>query len=166
VISQQFQGFSAWFLFSRQGIEGARNKAGVYVIRTRAGALFGRLKGKSDIVYIGNGSQLRQRPEQHLTSREDERDVGYLLKRVENEVGPLELSWKECSDRGSAKLEEARILREHAEQHIELPPLNRQETGKRLQRARHLWNALSPDQQKQVREQLKSRAGVKPGEVS
>jgi hypothetical protein len=161
--SKDLQGFSAWVSFSRRGIEGAHNKAGAYVIRTCAGKLFGRLNGSSDIVYIGRASQLRRRLKQHLNPRYDERDIASILKRIQSDFGPLDVSWKESGDTAKAKLEETKLLEKYLSDHIELPPLNRQETGWRSRVVLRLFNEAKPEEQKQVLEWLKRQIDAKRG---
>jgi hypothetical protein len=129
------------------------------VVRLASGTVFGRLKGESDLVYVGSASRIRQRLEQHLRPRDDERDVGYRLQRVQREVGPLEVSWRGCGSHRDAKFEEGTILRRYRDQHIELPPLNRQEGGNKVQGVLEALLALRPDRRDAlIAEALRRRA--------
>ncbi len=110
-----------------------------------AGRNFGRLKGQSDILYIGcaKNQNLQQRAKQHLHPREDEKDIGYLIKRVEDEIGPVEFAWKENADPTAGERE---LLARYRKDHIELPPLNSNQPGKKFTLAKRRVAQLSTDQ--------------------
>jgi hypothetical protein len=146
--------FGRWITWGDRGPQAVPNKPGTYIFRL-AGGNFGRLTGESDILYIGcaKNQNLQQRAKQHLHSREDEKDIGYLIKRVEEQVGPVEFAWKENAD---PKAGERELLARYRKDHIELPPLNSNQPGKKFTLAKRRLAQLSPDE---IRE-LKSKLGL------
>jgi hypothetical protein len=119
-----------------------------------------RIKGQSDIVYIGSTKRgkrgIRQRLQQHLRVREGGVDTGYRLDRVVKEVGALEIAWLTCPTHDDALWHEGELLSQYQSDHIELPPLNRQESGKKIQYVLRTLLKLPPDQARRLFEQLKS----------
>ena len=124
--------FSEWHTLNEQCLKQVSTRPGIYVIRKHSGQ-FGRLRGKSDILYIGStettgGLRTRLRrylyPSRHSTT--DNR-VHQFLKRYE-----MDIAW--CAfekPHQSHKLKsykprnaEYRLLQLYVEQHYELPPLN------------------------------------------
>ncbi len=49
--------FSDWHLFNKLTAQNAPLKLGVYVMRMSGVKCFGRLRGKSDIIYIGRADK-------------------------------------------------------------------------------------------------------------
>src|SRR5713226_9455197 len=69
--------------------------SGIYVFRQAERKTIPRMRGASDIIYIGRSAKIRNRFRDHLRVMEVERNVAYRLRRVQREVGRLEVSW-EC----------------------------------------------------------------------
>ena len=86
-----------------------------------------------------------------------ERNKGRYLKRVEREKGPLEVSWKALSSHDEAKGLERELLAKYDADHLESPPLNRQDSGKEINDFLRNYASLTPDDQATVREALSSR---------
>jgi hypothetical protein len=100
------------------------------MLRVAAGrTLIRRLSGTSDIIYVGStakGGTIRGRLREHLTSRKDEKGVGWQIDRVLKAVGPLEVGWRTFGTADEAANHESLVLRSYQKNHIELPPLNNQ----------------------------------------
>ncbi|MFQ5738083.1 MAG: hypothetical protein ACE5JX_03660 [Acidobacteriota bacterium] len=155
--SDDLVGFAGWEAWSKNAPSQAPQKPGVYVFRLAGGKTFRRLKEESDIVYIGSTkcskkgvSTVRQRLRQHLRSREEEIDTGYRIERVQNEIGSLQVTWKTFDTHDASQFHEAELLRRYARDHIELPPLNRQESGKKVWRAIRRLESLASDQRDKI----------------
>jgi len=113
-------GFSS---FQKLGPDMTNNipaEPGVYVFRAADKRMIGRLKGKSDILYIGCSlKSIRRRlgfyfkpgPTQWTNIR-----INSLLNRY-----PVEIAYKISS---APKYEESKILLKYFEEHDELPPFN------------------------------------------
>ena len=156
--SSDFSGFVNWEPWSRNAAIRAPQKPGIYVFRLAEGKSFFRLKGESDLIYIGgtrpsnkrprHPGSVRRRLEQHLVSREEEEiDTGYRLKRVHNEIGSMEVAWRTFNSDVESQFHEATLLWLYTREHIELPLLNRQESGKNLLKALR-WLASQPSDEK------------------
>lgn len=52
-------GFSKWFKLDKNIVKKAPSEKGVYVIRRATGKKFARLKGESDILYIGKSESAK-----------------------------------------------------------------------------------------------------------
>src|SRR5438045_8312621 len=88
--------FSNWQEWNAEAVRNAPNLLGAYVFRL-AGESFGRLRGRSDLVYIGctespHGT-IRRRLSDHLPSRADVASLAHRLRDVQT-VGKLEVCWK------------------------------------------------------------------------
>lgn len=140
--------YSTWIDWFRKAVRRVPQKPGVYIFRLIRGATLARLKGNSDIIYIGSTKKgkrtLRDRLKDHLSPRGDKRDTGYRLKRVTNEVGSLEVAWRVFDCHDSAQACERQLLKRFEQDHIELPPLNRQETGKTQLQVEDTLRAITP----------------------
>jgi hypothetical protein len=119
--------------------------AGVYVLRM-TGAEIGRVKGMSDIIYIGKSRNLRRRLGQHMRAHDDTRNIGYRISRIAKELAPLEVGWKCFADQREASNWEIRLLERYADDHIEFPPLNRQQAGEGILRAARMLSKYPPDE--------------------
>ncbi len=62
----------------------------------------------------------------------------------------MEIAWKSFSDHREASRWEVDLLERYAEDHIEFPPLNRQQAGELILQARRLLQKLPPDRQQLV----------------
>jgi len=122
-LSQFERRFSEWYPFNRHGIKNAPEQPGVYVIRITQGRCFGRLKGKSDILYIGSCEAkkgLRQRLQQYLhpgPTQWTNRRVNQLAKEYQ-----MEVAWCLCDEPRNFEHD---LLIRYLKDHDELPPLNR-----------------------------------------
>jgi len=122
------KGFFSWFPFTDHGVGKAPKQSGVYALRKARGALFGRLRGESDILYIGSTEArggLKQRLRQYLhpgPTQWTNLRIYQLAKKHEIEVG-----WYSCNEPGNV---EHQLLQQYLQEHDELPPLNH--AGKRL----------------------------------
>ena len=114
---------SQWRPFSVATVKGAPRDKGTYVIRRAHGEKFGRLRGCSDILYIGSTESkggLRSRLRQYLRpgqKRQTAIRVNQALNKYEAEV-----AW--CPNRSPRNLEH-NLLRAYLGDHDELPPINR-----------------------------------------
>jgi hypothetical protein len=139
----------SWKSWGERAARSAPSAPGVYVFRMAGGRLARRLKGKSDIVYIGstvatNGS-LRKRLAQHLPPRQDPTGIAARILRVEQEVGSLEIAWATCPDNYKSQALESELLDKYCADHIELPPLNRIESGQQIRQLMRLILLLPED---------------------
>lgn len=114
--------FSEWKNFNKDNIEKAPSKQGVYILRKNGGQSFGRLKGKSDLLYIGSteaNNGLKQRLKQYLNpgpTQWTNLRINKLLKKYN-----VEVSW--CLSNEPRNLEH-QLLNRYLNEHDELPPFN------------------------------------------
>jgi hypothetical protein len=162
--SSDLSGFSVWYQWPRDVISNAPSTPGVYVFKLAGGESLCRLKGKSDIVYIGRTKKgkvrtgsVQRRLKQHLRTREDKIDIGYRIERVLKEIGRLEVAWRSFDADADAQSHEAELLERYDTDHIELPPLNRQESGKKVRQALKRLLGLPSDQAQQVVKSLAAK---------
>jgi predicted GIY-YIG superfamily endonuclease len=99
-----------------------------------AGKAFGRLKGESDLVYIGYTESVKRRLSYHLPARADEQKCADRLRNA-GRVGALEVAWRSHGSVEEARCEEARLLRRYYWDHGELPPVNRGEPAPFVRKA-------------------------------
>ena len=119
--------FSKWHPLDEQGLENAPQQPGVYVIRRAQGRRFGRLRGESDILYIGScraKKGLRQRLQQY--SYPGPTQWTNLRVKELSEKFKMEVAWCVIN---APNLEEPRnfecdLLANYLKDHDELPPLN------------------------------------------
>jgi hypothetical protein len=95
---------------------------GVYVIRIAGAKTIGRLRGNSDLIYIGQG-KLRLRTKAHRNLRSDFRGKGWLLHLITTggSVGELEIGFFPCENPEQSENE---LLFRYFTDHLELPPAN------------------------------------------
>lgn len=152
--SEGLEGFSTWTDWTSGTVEQAPMKPGVYAFRFAHAEQIRRLKGESDIVYIGatrkGRATLRDRLKRHLRPRKDMKGTGVRLLRVVTEAGSLEIAWREFQNHYDAQWKERELLAQFADDHIELPPLNRQETGKEVSDAVRGLRASKPDKRAKI----------------
>jgi hypothetical protein len=148
--SNELVDYPSWLGWFRKAVDHAPEKPGVYIFRLIRTPTLARLKGHSDIIYIGSTKKgertLRDRLKDHLRPRGDKRDLGYRLKRVTDEAGSVEVAWRVFDSHDSAQECERQLLKRFEKDHIELPPLNRQETGKTQLQMEDTLRALTPQQ--------------------
>jgi hypothetical protein len=95
---------------------------GLYVIRVTDAKAIGRLRGNSDLIYIGQGD-LRGRAKAHRNLRSDFKGKGWLLHLITTggSVGGLEIAFFPCEN---PKQREDELLFKYFTEHLELPPAN------------------------------------------
>jgi hypothetical protein len=118
--SKDLSEYSDWQEWNSEAVRKAPNLPGVYVFRLGEG--FGRLKGSSDLVYIGCTTSADGTIQRRLS---DHLRVGRF--RDVQKVGKLGVCWKKLTTAEEASKEEAKLLRTYVSDHIELPPINRKE---------------------------------------
>lgn len=123
-------GFFPWHKFNPENEHSLLSilpkKLGVYVIR-RTKAVH-RLVGQSDIIYVGsatNTNGLNGRIRQYFHPGPTQRTNQRVLAAIA-ESNEFELSFVECATTEDAKGLEKHLLSRYADEHSELPPLNRQ----------------------------------------
>jgi hypothetical protein len=124
-VEQFISKFSEWHPLIEEGIEKAPDVQGAYVLRRAQGQRFGRLRGESDIMYIGSSEGkhgLRRRlrfflhpGRRQLTSQR----INEMAKKYE-----MEVAWCPCDE---ARNLEHQLLQRYVLDHDELPPLNHAE---------------------------------------
>ena len=113
-------GFSVWYPLNKPSLEKVPNEIGIYVFRKVGAKVFGRLKGDSDILYIGSTEKgLRNRIRQYLSPGQTQ----WTNKRVNNYANrnPIEFSFLVNFE---PKTLEYKLLIKYMSEHEELPPLN------------------------------------------
>ena len=146
--STDIEELSAWEPWARGALARAPETPGVYIFRLSTS--FGRMQGSSDIVYVGLAKKnLRKRLELHRRTA-----IG-LFAKVYGEGGTLQVAWKSCREQSEAMVLECRFLLKHRRDHIELPPLNRQQPFKVLEQ---YFRAVSQLGHVQNDDQLEERA--------
>lgn len=120
-------GFSSWILFSKLAkSKSIPKKPGVYVFRLNR--RFGRLKGESDILYVGHTENLEHRFIDNYYrgkgGKTTKRIHFYLVNK--GYTDHVDVSWKLTNDKQTAKAIEEELRRKYELDHDELPPWNRQ----------------------------------------
>ena len=114
--------FSTWVPFE-DALKYATDETGVYIIRMKDGMVFGRVKGESDIVYIGETkSGFKRRFRGYLKPN----GTQWTNWRVNSfsKKHKLEVSFAPAT---ASELVEHMLLQTYQLAHEELPPLNRAE---------------------------------------
>ena len=128
---------------------------GVYLFRIAEGSLLERVKGTSDIVYIGSGI-IRHRLRAH--SRHDMMNwtgTGWAICLIMRERG-VEVAWREMPS-GHARSEEATLLQQYLVDHFELPPANRKKPAIETYYGACLaLNLFTPEKQAAILERYKT----------
>lgn len=152
--SSKMTNFAGWKKWCSSTVEDAPRTPGVYVFRLAGEQAFRRLKGESDLLYIGSTIKgkrtVRDRLKDHLSPGKLARNIGYRLRRVRQEVSPIEVSWKTFDSHAEAKNQERMLLASYEKDHIEFPPLNRQEAGKKVRQGIELVEQVPSSQQKEL----------------
>jgi hypothetical protein len=147
--SNDLSDFCIWMKWPLTNFREVPRRPGVYVFRL-ADAPKPRLRAESDIIYIGFSEQFHDRIRQHRDAKSVERNTAYNLQRVKQEVGSLEVSWRTFDTKHEATNLESYLLEKFAVGHIELPPLNRLESGKSVRMFCERFGALTRDEQQFV----------------
>jgi len=153
-----------WRQWKPQVVQSAPRKSGIYLFRMAQP--FPRLKGMSDIVYIGCTTSQRtisDRLKDHLSVREIERNTAYYLERVQCEVNAIEVSWKTFEKPTGAKDAERNLLEKYVADHIELPPLNRQASGQQVRIVSELITRILPNKDFYLSYELVEKLKKAPG---
>ncbi len=115
--------WSDWYPLIKDSLRYIPDQPGVYEIRTNYE--FGRLKGKTNLVYVGRtdrGNSLKERLKGRIDKRKD------ILTKAEwfllDNGHPLEFRFTVTKSKDEAKLMEAERLAEYDQQWWELPPGN------------------------------------------
>jgi hypothetical protein len=114
---------SKWQPFDATTAKNAPRDKGTYVIRRAHGEKFGRLRGFSDILYIGSTESkrgLRSRLRQYLHPGQKK----WTAIRVNQALSKYEAEVAWCENPQPRNLEH-NLLRQYAADHDEFPPLNR-----------------------------------------
>jgi hypothetical protein len=132
-------GFSVSVRWTGQFFNQAPKSPGIYMFHVDQGKSIHRLKGASDIIYVGSTARgrggLRQRLRCHSRSR--------ILKLINTEVGEIMVSWKDAPTNEKALFEEAEILWKYLQDHLELPPANHQTSSlKNYKKLRNLIEGM------------------------
>lgn len=109
-------------LFSKEELKSAPRKPGVYFVFTNK--YFTRLKGRTNIVYIGKGTNLYQRligPRKALARFNALRDSDYILTF---NYKILRTKLKKKKLKKLLRKREIKELKKFEKQHLELPSLN------------------------------------------
>ena len=165
--SHDIPGFTNWEKWSQRTPSNAPRAKGIYVFRLADGRPFGRLRGQSDVIYVGatrEGKQTVQgRLKQHATPRGDEKDTGILLARAVQAGYALEISWKTCESDFLAQLEEGMLLDQYERDHLELPPLNGSRPLKGLSRASNTLKSMPQEQRASILSSIRARRQPQSG---
>ncbi len=130
------KGFVNWQPFKQDILNLAPKECGVYVIRLTSGRLCGRLKGESDILYIGSTtskSGLKHRLRGYFSSSKANSTTNTRINSFINKYD-MEISWHTMGlvtassyKHKKAVTLEADLLFQYSEEHDELPPFNQSE---------------------------------------
>jgi predicted GIY-YIG superfamily endonuclease len=126
VKSTDIEELSDWESWPHPARAKAPETPGVYIFRLSN--CFGRMQGTSDIVYIGLAKKnIKRRLADHRHTA-----IG-LFANSYRDLGDLQVAWKSYREQSEAMVMESRLLGKHRREHMELPPLNRQQPLKELQ---------------------------------
>ena len=121
-VSQIYKGISEWHPFNKETVKSVPGQHGIYIFRMAQSKRFGRLKGESDVLYIGSTEGkhgLRGRLQQYLRPGRTQ----WTNKRIHAMAKKyaMEIAWCLWEEAGNLELQ---LLRRYFEDHDELPPLN------------------------------------------
>ncbi|PIX31729.1 hypothetical protein COZ60_02940 [Candidatus Bathyarchaeota archaeon CG_4_8_14_3_um_filter_42_8] len=121
-VSQICKGVSEWHPFNEETVKSAPKQSGIYIFRMAQSKCFERLKGETDILYIGSTEGkhgLRGRLQQYLhpgPTQWTNKRIHAMAKKYD-----MEIAWCLCGEASNLELQ---LLRRYFEDHDELPPLN------------------------------------------
>jgi len=115
---EHIQRLSNWRRLTEEVVEATPPQPGVYVIRTAGGTPFGRLRGQSDILYIGRSKNLKNRIKSYLLP--GDRKTALRVAQMAERYG-MEVAWRLDDSPSHGEL---LLLRQYWSDHDELPPLN------------------------------------------
>jgi|WetSurMetagenome_2_1015567.scaffolds.fasta_scaffold97855_2 hypothetical protein len=120
----------SWFPFEKQVVSEAPREVGVYILRLAEGKLFGRLRGASDILYVGSSTcqgGLRQRLSHYFhpgPSQWTNLRINKYLSKYK-----MEVAWFPTSNPLNL---EHKLLTQYESDHDEQPPFNHADTRRFL----------------------------------
>ncbi len=118
-------GWTSWASLELSSVKRAPSDYGVYIIRSIY--YIPRLRGTSDILYVGEGRLINRVGKifnYELGYRSwpyDSRPICVIKKELEI---PMEFSYLLTSNKKACQRNETEILDEYEKQHLELPPVN------------------------------------------
>jgi hypothetical protein len=121
-VSQICKGISEWHPFNKENVKSVPEQHGIYILRMARGEYFSRLKGKTDILYVGSAEGkrgLRGRLQQYYSpgpTQWTNKRIRAMTKKYN-----MEIAWRPYAEAGNLELQ---LLRRYFEDHDELPPLN------------------------------------------
>ena len=121
-VSQICKEVFEWHHFNEESVRSAPKQYGTYIFRMARSKFFGRLKGESDILYIGSTESkhgLRGRLRQYLhpgPTQWTNKRIREMAKKYDMEIG-----WCLCEEASNLELQ---LLHRYIDDHDELPPLN------------------------------------------
>jgi hypothetical protein len=121
-VSQICKGISEWYPSNKESLKNAPVQHGIYIFRIAQSKRFGRLRGESDILYIGStkgGRGLRGRLQQYFSP--GHRQLTNIRIHAMAKKHDMEIAWYPCEEAGNLELQ---LFRRYFEDHDELPPLN------------------------------------------
>jgi len=121
-------GFNRWVKISQiqKNKDIVPKKPATYVFRLNK--TIPRLKGNSDILYIGSTGNLRERIYGNYVKGQGgptTKRIRYMLFK-KGYIDRVEISWKTLTTRNESKKLEKELLEKYEKGHHELPPWNRQ----------------------------------------
>lgn len=125
--SDHFAGFSKWLRWNSRIPDSAPNCCGVYALRLPIN--FGRLKGDSDIVYVGCTKKATGTLANRLRKHTKSSGISTQLSKISEWRSDLEIAWKTQASASDASHAERVLLEGYLQDHLELPPLNRKFPG-------------------------------------
>jgi len=144
-----------WRCFDPSTVKRVPTSKGVYVIRLAHGKTRQRLKGESDVIYIGSGN-VKTRLSAHLNFRQDFKDKGWLIGLIARWC-PLEFG--SFAVASPAEAEQGLII-EFLKEHLELPPANRQRPRlSDFAKRDLLLQSLTPEQLGQLKNLVEKQRG-------
>jgi hypothetical protein len=129
-VSLEYSALSKWYPFAKIAADSAPSETGTYFLRMAGGLHFGRLKGSSDILYIGSTEGrdgLKGRLSDHLHPAKED----WTSQRIKSlsAMYKIEVAW---SQNDSPRHLELLSLRQCLTENLELPPLNHSRRWKAL----------------------------------
>ena len=121
---------------------------GIYAFRIGGGVAVPRVRGQSDILYIGSSMvNLRMRLRKHHQMRTAE---SLLLNLIETHLGQSEVGWASL-DQASAFATESDLIFKYSQEHLEFPPANNQQPARAVrEKILNLVSLLPPHVKVQV----------------
>jgi excinuclease UvrABC nuclease subunit len=122
-LKKKYSDLSIWESLTENNIRKLPFSSAVYFFRTENGEQFGRLKGSSDLLYIGCASTrkgINQRMRQYLKPGKSQ----WTNQRINSMIDKYKIEFSYIVTENPQALELS-FLRAYIKDHDELPPLNR-----------------------------------------